>query len=233
MRSLIATAVLLSLSCPAAAQPSEAQVSEARRIFEEAEAEFGSRHFQDAARLYLESYSMLDGHENQYLVLFNVAQSLAESAHYDEAIQRFHQYLREGGSRVQNRGEVDARIAELEDLRGRSGSGGDSGLMVPAIALLSVGGLGLIGTGIFGGLALAEHDSLAEGCGATRSCTSDDVSTSDTFALVADVSLIVGGAALAAGVVLLIVALSESASDDVAALLMNPRAVTDVEVLRW
>ncbi|MCB9593858.1 MAG: tetratricopeptide repeat protein [Sandaracinaceae bacterium] len=244
MKTAVPLAVMLALALAAplasAQAPDEATVAEARRIFEEAEAAFESRRFQSAADLYQRSYDLLDGHPNQYLVLFNIAQSLARTGRYDDAIAGFQRYVREGGDRVQNRGEVDERIAELEDLRGGPGpvtaedAGPDEGLLVGSITGFGVGVLALGAMGIFGGLAIAEHDALAAGCGATRSCTSSDVADSNTFALVADVNLAIAGVALATGVVLLILALTSSDEEAVANLLRpSPYALGGPEVLRW
>lgn len=243
---LIAIALAMA-SAPAAAQaPSEAQVTQARQLFEQADEEFASRRFQSAANLFQQSYDLLNGHENQYLVLFNIGQSLASAGDYDAAIAAFRRYLAEGGSRIQNRGEVDQRIAELEELRGGDDGGGggggpppssgpDEGLLAGSIAALGLGVVGLAGMGIFGGLALAEHDALANGCGATRSCTESDVATSDTFAVVADVNLGIGAAALTAGVVLLILALTSSSSDEESAFqrLWQPNGLGGAGVIRW
>jgi hypothetical protein len=104
----------------------------------------------------------------------------------------------------------------LEALRDRAEpsdpqrSGPDEGLLATSFIALGVGGLGLASMGLFGGLALGEHDALAAGCGATRTCTESDIATSEAFAVVADVSLGIAAAAVTLGVVLLIYALSAS-----------------------
>lgn len=85
---------------------------------------------------------------------------------------------------------------------------GDDGLLLGAIAALSVGALGLGTLAIAGPLALVEDGALRDGCGATASCTPEQVSGADTLALVADVGMVVGVVGVAAGAVLLILALS-------------------------
>lgn len=247
MRLLYPTVLVvlgLAQALPAAAQPSEADVAQARQLFEQADEEYASRRFQSAADLFRRSYDLMGGHPNQYLVLFNVGQALAGAGDYDASIATFRRYLTEGGGRVQNRGEVEQRIAELERLRGSDPgapsppparpAGPDEGLLIGSIAALAVGGLGLAAMGIFGGLALAEHDSLAAGCGATRSCAPSDVETSDTFAVVADVNLGLGATALTAGVVLLILALTSSSGTETALRLTPSRhALAGAGVVSW
>jgi hypothetical protein len=52
-----------------------------------------------------------------------------------------------------------------------------------------VGGAGLVLFGVFGALTLVEDGNLADGCGASRSCTDDDLSTLKTYGILADVGL--------------------------------------------
>ena len=230
----LALAVAVTTPTVALAQTNDdARFAQARARFEQAEADYGAHRYRSAAEGYLEAYSMMDGHRNQHLVLFNAGQALAEAGDYDAAIARFRQYLREGGDRVENRGEVEARVAELEALRGRSAPG-DDGLLVASIVTLGLGGVGLASMGIFGGLALAEHDSLAEGCGASMTCTRDDIAASDDLALVADISLGIGLAALTAGVVMLIISLATGdAGESAFQLDRGRRFAAAAGVVRW
>ncbi|UJR80837.1 tetratricopeptide repeat protein [Sandaracinus amylolyticus] len=87
-------------------------------------------------------------------------------------------------------------------------------LNVPAIAGFSVAALGLVTAVIFGPLTIAEDSSLSNGCGATRSCTDDDLSTMRAFAAVTDVGLGVALAGAAVGVIFLIVGTGESAPSE-------------------
>lgn len=86
--------------------------------------------------------------------------------------------------------------------------GADDGLIGAAIAGYAVAGAGAIVMAIFGGLTAAEHGALAEGCGATRSCSPSDVADTNTFALVGDVGLGVALAGAVAGSVLLAIGLA-------------------------
>ncbi|MCZ7685762.1 MAG: hypothetical protein M5U28_46080 [Sandaracinaceae bacterium] len=210
----------------ASAQEQDDQLREARARFDVAQAEFERGHFALAADQFQEVYRMLAGHPRQFLVLYNIARCYEESGLHAQSADAFERYLAEGGDRLENAPEVRARLAEQRrraDLTGQraappdGGSGpapaapaGDdgSGLVLGSVIAFATAGAGLALTAIFGGLALAEHDALANGCGATTSCTPADIAASDTYALVADVGLAAAGAAAITGVVLLAVGLS-------------------------
>lgn len=230
-----AVALMVALGASAAAaqeaeEPSD-PIVRAQELFTQGTEAYGEHHYTTAARLFREVHSLMEGHPRQYLVLFNLGQCLMDAGIYEEAIAVFLQYLEDGGDRVENRGEVDQKIAQIRAIMGggdegeREGDGGDDvappvappaprgpdeGLMTGAIASLAIGGAGLVAMGVFGGLALAEHQSLANGCGATTSCTPDDIAASDTFALVADIALGIGAVGVATGIVLLVLALTGS-----------------------
>src|SRR5690606_29178158 len=89
---------------------------------------------------------------------------------------------------------------------------------------------------IFGGLTASSHSALAEGCGATRSCTPADVAETNTFARVSDVSLGVTLAGAVVGSVLLAVGLSASGGSEQRATLtpwITPEGACAVEQLRF
>jgi len=218
--ALLAIAAVVAAPITAGAQdgPDPASVERAQRLFAEAEEAYNGHRYASAARLFRQVHELMEGHPRQYLVLFNLGQCLADAGEYEEAISALRQYLSEGGTDIENRGEVEARIAQLEDLMGgdqTSGpSGPEEGFLTGSIVSFAVGGAGLVAMSIFGGLALAEHDSLAEGCGATSSCAEEDIAASDTYALVADIMLGIGAAGVATGVGLLIAALASGSSEE-------------------
>ena len=85
-------------------------------------------------------------------------------------------------------------------------SDGD-GLMMVGFIVGGVGVAGLIVGGIFGGLALAKKGVVDDNCSGL-SCTDEGkeaADTGDTFGNVSTVGFVVGGAALAASVILIIV----------------------------
>lgn len=99
-----------------------------------------------------------------------------------------------------------------------SGGGGGDGLVIGGVAALSLAGVGLVMTGVFGGLTLGEQSTVEDGCGANTSCTEDEISDLRTFATVTDVSWIVAAAAGATGVVLLVLGLTAGGDDSQASI---------------
>ncbi len=119
---------------------------------------------------------------------------------------------------------MEARIASLETRAQQAGStsarGGDDALLVTGIA---VGGAGLalgVGGVVFGVLALDARGRAQEGCASTGSVTVCDASAREAldqdalFAILADVGIVVGAAAVAAGVVLAILGVTSGGSSE-------------------
>ena len=100
---------------------------------------------------------------------------------------------------------------------------------------LGAGGLALAAMGGFDGLAVSEHDALAAGCGASRTCQPADLEMADTFALVADVNFGIGGVLAATGIVLLIFALATGDHDAESAfeLQYQRHGLAGMGVVRW
>lgn len=85
------------------------------------------------------------------------------------------------------------------------------------VALYFIGafaGAGAGGLATFGGLAVAEEARIARGCGATVSCTAEEVGQMDDLALAADISLATLIAAVAAGAIVFIVDPPRSGSSE-------------------
>jgi hypothetical protein len=83
-----------------------------------------------------------------------------------------------------------------------------SGALVPGIVTLSVGGAGLVAGAVTGLLAISTADGVIEGCNGSA-CRPEDEADADrarALATASTVSFIAGGALVATGVVLLIVA---------------------------
>lgn len=177
-------------------------------------------------------------------LLINLATVEERLAMYESAAGRLNAYLRLVPN-APNAPQLRRRIENLNRLRAQrqasqssaapapapattsaqattstaaSGGGGGDGLVLGGIIGLAVGGAGFIAQGIFGGLALAEDSALRDGCGATASCTEQEVADANTFALVSDIMMGVGIAGAAAGATLLILGLLSDGSSDTAAL---------------
>ncbi len=140
----------------------------------------------------------------------------------NEGDREVHQFRSQASERI---AELDARIALAEERTeepprpahaGETDGGGASpqpvvqsgpDLVGPAI-VLGVAGAGLVTFAIGGGLALAEHRHLADGCGAIPSCTDAELARLGRYTLVADIGWITAAVAAAAGAIWLAVALT-------------------------
>jgi len=107
---------------------------------------------------------------------------------------------------------IDVVIGEPATKPAAPSVSAEGGVYVPPIVLVSIGAAGLAAFAALQGIAQGEYAELEDGCGATKSCTDDDVSGTRTKFIASGVMLGVGGAAVATAVILWIVdATSEKA----------------------
>jgi hypothetical protein len=100
---------------------------------------------------------------------------------------------------------IDIVIGEAEKKPTDPPGEAEAGVYVPPIVLVSIGAAGLVAFAALQGIAQGEYADLEDGCGATRSCTDDDVAGTRTKFVASGVMLGVGGAAVATAVILWIV----------------------------
>ncbi|HJL17953.1 MAG TPA: tetratricopeptide repeat protein [Sandaracinaceae bacterium LLY-WYZ-13_1] len=238
--SIIVASVLLSLTTPALAQDDE----RARALFEEGIARFERQNYALALESFQASYERMEGHPRQAWILFNIGRCYEELGRVEDARDAYRSFLRTAGPEAPDRADVEERLRELEtrveldaedaepaDDRSTgapadggaapSGGGGDDTLLIAGGISAGLAGVGLATFGLFGGLALGEYASVESGCGATRSCTDEQLTDLSTFTVVADVGLGVAVAGAAASLVLFVLAAGSSgdqASDDEVAL---------------
>lgn len=107
-----------------------------------------------------------------------------------------------------------------------SASTGDTLRLVGFIAL-GVGAAGLIVGGVTGGLAIGKHGDLTDACGDDGQCPTDQQANLDdfnTFGTVSTVGFIAGGVLAAAGLVLVLVAPSDTGEQ--ASITLSPTGAT-------
>ena len=107
--------------------------------------------------------------------------------------------------------KVSVAVPELSEASGDAGSGGWPWQKKVALGAAGVGAAGMVVGAVFGGMALGNHDELAKRCapGEPRVCDAEGVKIAadqKTVATVSTVGFAAGGALLAAGVVLWLVA---------------------------
>jgi hypothetical protein len=100
---------------------------------------------------------------------------------------------------------IDIVIGDAEKKAADAPSPAQDGVYVPPIVLASIGAAGLVAFAALQGIAQGEYADLEDGCGATKSCTDDDVSGTRTKFIASGVMLGVGGAAVATAVILWVV----------------------------
>lgn len=212
--------------------------------------EAGRLHFEDGAYDRAHSEFQLAwelSHRPELLI--NLATVEERLALYEQAAQRLERYLQEvpnDGNASQLRRRIDnlrrlqaereaaessepaanaqtqgeANSATPSSPSPASSGGGGDGLIVGGIVGLGVGAVGFALQGVFGAMALSEDSALQEGCGATASCTEQDVADANTFAAVSDAMMAVGIAGVAAGATLLVLGLLSSDDDGASALVV-------------
>lgn len=186
----------------------------ARELYIEGDRHYQEGRYEQAVQAFQESYRL----SGRPLLLFNLANAYERLGRYQDALEALRGYAPHAPFGEQ--AQVRARIASLEQ-RAREAPTqpaapagaprGDDALIVTGIV---VGGVGLVmGAGgvAMGLLALDARSRAQAGCATTEGVTLCDESArgaledDSLFALLADVGMFVGGAALVAGVVLAIV----------------------------
>jgi tetratricopeptide (TPR) repeat protein len=215
-RFVIGIVIPLFVPLSVAAQDAPEDEARARIHFEAGRSYFEEGAYEQAADEFQRAHA-LSGHAE---LLMNTASSLERLGRWAEAADLMERYLADA-DQVDNRPALERRI---ENLRRRAAGevgvtdegGGISGRTLGAAISFGVGGAGLALFGVLGALALAEHASLEDGCGATTSCGDAEVSGLRALNLGADIGLGVAALGAIAGVLVLLLVSDDNGSDDVA-----------------
>ena len=216
------------LSC-ATARAQDSDDDLARAHFSSGRAYYERGRYEDAAREFLEAYRL----SNRAELLDNASRAYERALLFDEAIETLERMRREHPESAQGTA-IDERIANLERLRERveggrgegdatatadtpdapppaetgSEGGGGGGVSIPGILVLSGGGaLGLAAL-ITGGVSHAMYEDVRSVCTDDGLCPADrqgDLDTGNALAITSTVLTFVSVAAMAAGVVILVV----------------------------
>ncbi len=205
--------------------PTRAQAQgdeQARQLYIQGDRYYQEGRYEEAVQAFQESYRM----SGRPLLLFNLANAYERLGRYGEALEALRGYQPHAAPNEQQ--QISIRITHLEQ-RAAEGGGGpatyDETLVGVGAAIGALGVLMVIGGGVSGALALDARETALANCamlGETRYCdsgASGALADDELFSLLADVGIGVGGAAVVAGVVLLIVgATSGPASQEYAVL---------------
>lgn len=219
--------LVLLLAAPAASAAAQATDDDrARSHFQAATSYFEQRRFPEAAEQFLESYRLSGRRE----LLLNAATAYERAGEHGLAADALERYLTEhpdapDRATVQTRLEQDRARAPAEAPSPGGGLGplGVSGAVVAGVGALA--GLAALATGV---AAVLMHDDLAARCGpdgaACPAGYQSDVDLGHGLALATDVLAPVALAALAAGVTLLVIDLTDGDGEASAAL--GPGGIT-------
>lgn len=197
----------------------------ARDHFGAGRAYYEQARYEDAAREFMEAYRL----SPRPLLLDNAARSYERALLFDEAIQTLEQLMARHPEH-EAEATVRERIANLGRLRERvrGGGGGDpapevgatsttttspppsggGGVSIPGITILAAGGALGLGAIITGAVSHSMFESVQAECSADGLCPAErqgDIDTGNALAITSTVLTFVSIAAMAAGVVVLIV----------------------------
>lgn len=113
---LLTTACLALAPSIGTAQPTEAQLAEARTLFTEGQAAYAAGRFDEAARKMVGAYELTRSAE----LAFNAARVFERMSDYDAALRYFEIYLRSAATLDEaTRASVEARVAAIRAARDR------------------------------------------------------------------------------------------------------------------
>jgi tetratricopeptide (TPR) repeat protein len=180
----------------------------ARDLYMEGDRHYNEGRYELAVQAFQESHRL----SGRPLLLFNLANAYERLGRYAEALDALRNY--EPHAQPQERAQVGARITALEARAAELGQGTvDEGLLIPGAVVLGLGAAIAATGAAFGVMALDRHGVASNGCATGE----DGVTLCDAtvrgaledeslYALIADIGVGVGAAAMAAGVVLIILA---------------------------
>ena len=224
--ALVASLLLVLASAPLAAAQDGATVEQARAHFETGTRAFDTGDYELAVSEFQRAHA-LTGHPD---LLFNIYSSAERAGRLELAVSSLEGFLAEGQVEPERRPVLEERLSRLrerlaaqaapepepEPIVQPESSADPSGVHPAGVGVLIGAGALALSFGVLAALSEVEDSNLASGCGATRSCTSDQVATLNALNIAADVSWI-GAAALAVtGAVLLFVLPPEASEPGVA-----------------
>jgi len=220
----VVSVVIGSASSHRASAQSAGDDERARMHFQSGRLHFEVGEYQEALAEFRAAYSL----SHRATLLLNMANAEERLGLYADAVESLRTYLAsttdaEERARIERRAEnLEARVREQEASQSPAESpepvatdsaasttdaetSDSSRHLAPALIAYGVAAAGFVTMAVAGPLAVSEDHALADGCGATASCSAADVASADRRALVADIGLGVGVAGAAVGTVLLLV----------------------------
>lgn len=225
LAAVLATASVLVSTSGAAAQDAPDD-TEARRAFRVAEAHYDNGEFEEAAAGFEEAYRL----SGRPQLLYNLYLAYRDAQDTPRAIEALARYL----ERVPDAPLHDQLRARLERMRAAVAEEGDpvaaqpepqpppddrideagsgTSLPIPALVVAGAGALLLAGGAVTGVMTASKQSELEEGCPTRMGCDpalEDTRDSGEALALVTDVLLVTGIAAVAVGATLLVLGQGE------------------------
>jgi tetratricopeptide (TPR) repeat protein len=220
-----------------AQETSDEDLQRAVELFEESEVLYNRGEFQEAAELIVRAYSL----SPDPVLLFNLGRALESAGDLDGAIDAYARYL-EAAPDATDRGAIEQRLRTLRDQQarlaeaGEAHEGGDEnadgetvvggGGASPLPFVIAGAGVAVVALGIvFGVTSQGKHDDAV--AARTQHDAHELQSDAETFATLANVSLVLGGAMLIGGGVWAVLELTggDDESDEGATLSVQPTGV--------
>jgi len=222
----MAFAALLACAAPAAAQSSTSADELARRHFESGAAYLQESDYDNALRAFEKSYELSKRPE----ILLNIATVHERRNDLQAAVNALEKYLAEkpnaeDAATVQNRiTNLKKRIDQEPKTAAEPAPAPAPATTptpappppvaaeqpqpnrVPAYIVLTIGGVAAAGAVLTGVFAQSEYNDAEAGCGKTKTCTDDDLSTGRTMAVTSTVLTGVAIVGVGLGVTLLLTA---------------------------
>lgn len=211
------------------AEEQAAREEQARTLFMAGRTYFAQGEYEMALESFRRAHALSEHPE----LLMNISLSAERLGRTEVAVEHLARYLEEA-EHVEGRETLELRLANLRkrlereraDVAEREAvteGGGPApeppdepgvwGIPTPAFIAYTVGAVGLATFGTFGILTLTENNRLSDGCGATDSCTDDQLSTLRAYTITADVGLGLALAGAATGTLLLFL-MDDDGGDD-------------------
>ncbi|MBW2463330.1 MAG: bacterial transcriptional activator domain-containing protein, partial [Deltaproteobacteria bacterium] len=195
---------------PATDSPSRIAGNERAELhFELAEAHFAAERYEDAL-VELQTVRDVTGSDE---VLYNMGRCYEAMGRPAAAMRQYERFL---AADIQGSLHEDATV-RLANLREQVASAEDDEADGPGVGTyigLALGGAGLAVGAVFGLMTLVEDGNLMGGCGATGTCSGEELSDIRAYRTVADIAFMTAAIAGTAGVIALILWANEGDGDD-------------------
>jgi tetratricopeptide (TPR) repeat protein len=230
--AIVLFAFVHALVFPAFAEPTKSAKKEAFRLYQDSEKRYREGKFEEAAAMLRKAYAL----DPAPTLLFNLARALESAGDLEGAQDSYRQYLA-ADPNAKDRGAIEKRLATLEtqlrereELRRIKERGGEdesapleketTAILIPPkteepksrlgplpFVVMGTGAAGVIFGGVLGAMAAGKQSSAEAEPDFARAQSLDD--SAHSLATGANIAYLAGGAVLTAGIVSLVLTVTE------------------------